>query len=322
MPGRAAALPCRPDRSGGRLFIEEHLQDLRRDRFSPAALVRYARAVAAGVRSSWDANPGAVRSVWSVALLFFAADFAAAAALAMRFGPRFGVDYFLATGLGILPAFALVSFSVDLLRDRDGFRLSSLNAATILTLLRPALLPGIVLFLVDGHVTLALAAFAAAALSDVLDGWVARRWDQCTPLGRVLDPIVDIAFNLGVFAALFVSDMLPGWVFGFAALRYGILLVGGAGLYLFVGPVRIQPTGFGRWTGVVMSGLIGLLAMLHVLHRPFAERLEPLTETALGVLMAATVIHAVVLGWYNLRVMRGKTESEGRVVGDVRWGGR
>lgn len=304
------------------MFIEEQLQDLRRDRFSLPAFVRYARAVAGEVRAGWDANPMAVRSVWSVALLFFAGDFVASAALAVRFGARFGVDFFLATGLAILPAFAIVSCSVSLLRDRNGYRLSALNLPTMLTLLRIALLPGLVLFFVDGQYALALGTFIIAAFSDVADGWLARRWDQCTPLGRVLDPIVDITFNLGVFGALLASGVIPVWVFAMAAARYGVLLVGGTYLYLFVGPVKIQPTGFGRMTGVVMSALIGLLALLHVMHRPLAERLQPVTEIALGVLMAATVVHVFILGWYNLRLMTGQAEAQGRVVGDVRWGGR
>ncbi|MEO5618197.1 MAG: CDP-alcohol phosphatidyltransferase family protein [Candidatus Eisenbacteria bacterium] len=303
------------------MFIEEQLQHLRRDRFSLPALVRYVRAVAGQVRAGWDANPSAVRSVWSVALMFFAADFVAAASLAVRFGARFGVDFFLATALIILLAFAMVSFSVALLRDHQGFRLSALNLPTMITLLRVALLPGLVLFLLDRHFALALATFAIAALSDVADGWLARRWDQCTPLGRVLDPIVDIGFTLGVFAALFAAELVPAWVFAMVMLRYGILIMGGTSLYLFVGPVKIQPTTFGRMTGVVMSFLIGLLALLHIVHRPLAEKLLPLTETALGVLMAATVVHVLVLGWYNLRLMTGRAEAQGRVVGDVRWGG-
>jgi hypothetical protein len=85
--------------------------------------------------------------------------------------------------------------------------------------------------------------------------------------------------------------------------------------------VKIEPTLFGRTTGVVMSALIGLIALLSLTHRPLAERLLPITETALGVLMAATVIHVVVLGWYNLRLMTGRAYARGRVVGDVRWGG-
>ena len=303
------------------MFFEEHLEALRRDRFSVPALVRYGREIAARVRADWDANPTAVRSVWSLALLFFAADFVVSAGLAVAFGPRFAIDHFLAAGAGILVPFALVSCSTSLLRDRHGYRLSSLNLPIAITLLRCAILPPIVLFLLDRHFGMALGAFLVAALSDVLDGWLARRWDQCTPLGKVLDPIVDIVFNLLVFAALDAARLTPGWVFAAAAARYGILLVGGAYLYLFVGPVKIEPTLFGRMTGVVMSALIGLIALLHLVHRPLAERLMPLTEIALGVLMAATVVYVVILGWHNLRVMRGRVaEVRGRVVGDVRWG--
>ncbi len=304
------------------MFIEEHLQALRHERFSPAALIRYGRAMARHIRAEWDANPGAVRSVWSVALVFFAADFVAAAALVIWVETRLGVDLFLLTAATLLVTFTAVSFSIGLLRDRQGFRLSAVNAPIVLTLLRLAMLPGILLFLVQRHLALALAGFAIAALSDVADGWLARAWDQCTPLGLVLDPIVDILFNLAMFTGLFAAGLLAGWVFAVAVARYGILLVGGASLYLFVGPVRIQPTLFGRLTGVLMSALIGLVALLHVAGGPLSERLAPLTQVALGVLMSATVAQVIVLGWHNLRVMTGRVETAGRVVGDVRWGGR
>jgi hypothetical protein len=91
---------------------------------------------------------------------------------------------------------------------------------------------------------------------------------------------------------------------------------------VFVGPVRIRPTLFGRLTGVVMSALVGLLTLLHVVRGSLAERLTPLTEIALGVLLIATVGQVIALGWYNLRTMTGKVEAPGRVVGDVRWGAR
>ena len=52
---------------------------------------------------------------------------------------------------------------------------------------------------------------------------------------------------------------------------------------MFVGPVRIQPTVFGRLTGVLMSALVALLVVLHAIGQPLYERLGPLTEIALGV---------------------------------------
>ena len=319
-PGAAPETPGRTPH-GGRLFIEDYLQDLRRDRFSLPAWVSYARRAAGRARECLVANPGAVRSLWSLALLYFAAAFVAAAAMALAFSRPLAHALFLWTALGILPVFGLVTLHLDLLRDRDGFRLSAINLPIALTLLRVTLLPAIALFLVQHHYRLALATFLVASLSDVLDGWLARRWGQVTQLGVVLDPIVDIAFNLSIFAGLVRAGLLPPWVFAVAALRYGILLAGGIVLTIVVGPVRIRPTFFGRLTGVIMAALMAFLVMLHALDARAADTLAPLTQVALGALMCATVIHVVALGWYNLRVMGG-TGQPGQVVGDVRWGPR
>ncbi|HEY3215452.1 MAG TPA: CDP-alcohol phosphatidyltransferase family protein, partial [Candidatus Eisenbacteria bacterium] len=252
---------------------------------------------------------------------FFAAAFLAAVVMALAYDRHLAYDFFLQTSLWILPAFAIVTASVGLMRDRDGYSLSALNLPLTLTLLRVVLVPGIALFLLERHLVLALAVFVVAALSDVADGWLARRWKQETRLGTVLDPLVDIVFNLAMLFALAAAGLLPTWMFGVAALRYGILVIGSACLIIFVGPLRIRPTWFGRFTGIVVSTLIALLTLLHAVQGHLKERLLPLTEIALGVLLSATVIQVVVMGWYNLRLMaKDSTLPRGRVVGDVRWG--
>ena len=303
------------------MFIEEYLQELRRDRYSLPAVIAYARRAAGRAREVLVANPGAVRSLWSLALLYFATAFVAAAIMALGYSRPLANAFFLWTALGILPVFTLVTLHLDLLRDRDGFRLSAVNLPIALTLLRVTLLPSIALFLIRGHFGLALATFLAASLLDVLDGWLARRFRQVTPLGTVLDPIVDVVFNLSIFAGLARAGLLPGWVLAVAELRYGILLLGGIVLTVLIGPVRIRPTFFGRLTGVVMTALMTFLVLLRTVDGRAAELLTPLTQVALGALMGATVVHVVALGWYNLRVMTG-AGTGGQVVGDVRWGAR
>jgi cardiolipin synthase len=302
------------------VFIEEYLADLRRERFRPGAVARYLHRALTRSRTALVANPGAVRSVWLLALVYFALAFVASSALALAFDRHVALEFFVATSATLVLAFGLVTLHLDLLRDRDGYRLSALNVPTALTLLRVALLPGIVLFLAEGAYALALGGFLLAAATDVADGWLARRWHQTTPLGTVLDPLVDIVLHLAMFAGLNAAGALPPWVLALAIARYGVLLVGGAYLYLCVGPVRIHSTAFGRTTGVVMAGLIGLLMVLHHVGRPIADRLLPLTEHAIGALLAAAVVQAVAIGWYNLKVMSGAEARTGRVVGDVRWG--
>jgi cardiolipin synthase len=303
------------------MFIEEYLRDLRRDRFTPAALLLYARRVTARVREQIYSNPGAVRSMWTVALGFFAAAFVAAVGMALLYDRRLAADFFLHTALWTVGAFTYVTLFLELLRDRHGYRLSALNIPVTLTLLRVVMAPAMALFLVERHFHAALVVYALAAITDVVDGWVARRWDQVTRLGTVLDPQVDIVFNLALFFALAGADLVPDWLFWVAALRYAILLVGSVCLYLFVGPVKIYSTLFGRLTGVVMTGLVALLLLLHALGGHVRDRLESLTVIALGVMLSATVVQVVVLGWYILRVMTGAVEAtRGRVVGDVREG--
>jgi cardiolipin synthase len=301
------------------VFVEEFLKDLRRDRFSARALGTYLRRLAGRLRENIDANPGAVRSLWSTALGFFALAFLAAAAIAVAYDRRLAYEFFQHTAVWILLAFAFATALIELLRDRDGYRLSSINVPIALTLLRIALVPGIALFLMDRHFKLALVTFVVAELTDVADGWVARRWNQVTQMGTVLDPLVDIVFNLTLFVGMTLAGLLDGWVLAMATLRYALLLVGGSCMYLFVGPVRIRPTTVGRLTGVIMGVLISFLILLHIESGRWLETLGPLTRVALGLLLSVTVVQVVALGWYNLRVMRGAVTAQGRVVDDVRW---
>jgi cardiolipin synthase len=301
------------------MLFEDYLRDLRRDRFAAPAIAVCLRRTWRRIRDDMDGNPVAVRSIWSAALAFFAAAFVAGGAIALFVRRDVGYEFFLATVLAIVPTFTVVTLNVGLLRDRDGYALSAPNLPTLLTLLRVVMIPGIAVLLAHRQHRLALAGYGLAALSDVADGWLARRWNQTTPLGRQLDPVVDICFHLAIFVALATAGLLPPWVAWVAVARYGLLLIGGVGLMVFVGPVRIYPTLFGRLTGVVMAALVMLLLLLQLGSRSLRDSLTPLTVIALGVLLSATVAQVLVLGWYNLRKMRGEEPAAG-VVGDVRWG--
>lgn len=301
---------------------EEGLQQLREAHFAPPAIARYLRATAARIRGDLLANPSAVRSIGSLGTAYFAAAFVAASAISLVWDRELALAFFTRTSLWMLASFGFVTLGVGLLRDRHGHRLEGLNLPLALTLLRIALVPAITLFLLEQQFLLALGIYVVAALTDVVDGMLARAWDQTTELGKVLDPLVDIAFNLAMLAGLAAAEMIAMWVLWVGVLRYGILLVGGIGLHLFVGPVRIRPTSFGRLTGVVMTSLIALYTLLLAVRGELAHRLTPLTEVALGVLLSATVVQVLLLGWFNLRVLRGQAREASRVVDDVDWRAR
>jgi cardiolipin synthase len=302
------------------MFFEEFLQDVRRERYSPASIALYVRRVARKVREEALANPAAARSLWITALGFFAGAFLVAALLALRADRQVAEDFLLLTSAVTLVTFGLTTLYLGLLRDPQGYALSALSVPCMLTLGRLVLLPGFVLFLLERRLMLALVFFVVAGLTDVADGWVARRFKQETRLGVAMDPIVDIVFNLTLFGALAAAELVPRWVWLAAVLRYGLLLGGGAYLYVFHGPVRIAPTVFGRLVGVVTAVLVGLLLVLEMSGGPAADRVAPLTRTALGVLLVGGFGQAVVMGWYNLRLLTGEARAARRVISDVRWG--
>ncbi len=62
------------------------------------------------------------------------------------------------------------------------------------------------------NVWLALAAFLAAAATDLLDGYLARRWKQVTTIGMLLDPIADKLLISAALIALVEVRMVPAWI--------------------------------------------------------------------------------------------------------------
>jgi CDP-diacylglycerol--glycerol-3-phosphate 3-phosphatidyltransferase len=98
-----------------------------------------------------------------------------------------------------------------------GKKKSWLNAATSVTLVRFALIPVIVLFYFLGHFDvlisgklIAMILFIVAAFTDFLDGWIARKFNQITDLGKLLDPIADKTLTFVGFVLIFTDTNLLG----------------------------------------------------------------------------------------------------------------
>ena len=72
---------------------------------------------------------------------------------------------------------------------------------------------------------LALVVLMVAGITDFLDGWLARRLDQFSPLGEILDPVADRLYILAVVVGLFLRDIIP-WGVALALPLRDLLLWG------------------------------------------------------------------------------------------------
>jgi cardiolipin synthase (CMP-forming) len=107
-----------------------------------------------------------------------------------------------------------------------------LTLPNLLSFARLAVLPIIYLDLVQGRLVRAFVLLSVFAATDWLDGYIARRFDQLSQLGRVLDPISDRILFVVVGLGFVVGDLLPLWAILLILLRD--VAVGGAGLVMLL----------------------------------------------------------------------------------------
>ena len=88
----------------------------------------------------------------------------------------------------------------------------ALTPANQITILRLTFAPLVAILVIEQRYWGALAVLAAAALSDFLDGAVARLFHQQTPLGVALDPIADKTLMITAYLTLTFRGVLPWWL--------------------------------------------------------------------------------------------------------------
>jgi cardiolipin synthase len=285
------------------MFYERLLVRLRKERFRPTAIVAYARGTVGRVKQNLEENPEFVRSLLVVTLILFGMLFVLSTLLSISISRSVGIRFLVwsSAWLGLVFFWPLIHTALS--RDSEGTPLGKVTAANFFSLLRLSLVPGIFILILSKNTGYAIALFAAGALSDVFDGFIARRLSQQTRMGVVLDPLVDVAFNVSVIWALVISWKLSPVIGLLITLRYVLLLGGAAYIYVFRGPVRVRPTVFGKLTAVFLSVMI--LALMYLGQygsRLLRESLSSLMETGLAILITGTILHVIIMGIYSLRL--------------------
>jgi len=134
-----------------------------------------------------------------------------------------------------------------------------LTVPNVISLARLAALPLIYLDLVGGRETRALVLLAVFAATDWLDGYLARRLDQVSRLGALLDPVSDRALFIVVGVGFVVAGIVPLWAIVVLLLRDGLVTLVG-GVLLLRGARTPEVTRVGKVsTFGLMFALVGFL---------------------------------------------------------------
>jgi cardiolipin synthase len=140
----------------------------------------------------------------------------------------------------------------------------------------------------------AIAVFLIAAVSDGLDGYVARRYNQRSSLGVILDPIADKGLLLSGIITLSISNWsqsdpeygkFPAWFPVLVITRDVVIVVGAAVLHLLNGKVQVRPS----WTGKVatvcqMCAIAWVMLQLHFIPLLFVVIVAGLFTAISGII--------------------------------------
>lgn len=85
-----------------------------------------------------------------------------------------------------------------------------------------------------------------AGITDILDGYIARKYNMITRLGTVLDPIADKLTTFAVLLSLSSERLIPFWILLVLAIKEFILLLGGSYLYCFKDRKVVSANKFGK----------------------------------------------------------------------------
>ncbi|HVG20690.1 MAG TPA: CDP-alcohol phosphatidyltransferase family protein [Blastocatellia bacterium] len=163
------------------------------------------------------------------------------------------------------------------------------TAANLLTVFRIALTLPFLYLIKEGRFGLALLVFFVASVTDFADGYVARKFDQQSPLGRVLDPLADKLLTTASFIVMALPhrgfDSIPAWLVVAVVARDLVILLGSLFVYLLTGFKEFKPTLLGKVNTFLELGLIVVFLAFHL-----AGQLIFLLPLCYGIVITSVVL--------------------------------
>ncbi len=136
-----------------------------------------------------------------------------------------------------------------------------MNLPNALTVIRILLVPLFLYKALTGDLGFAAAVYLAAAVTDGLDGFIARFWNLQTRLGTFLDPLADKLLIATSYVTLAILGIVPLWLTIAVLSRDIIIALGSLVIYLMTGNLNIHPRPIGKIT-TFFQFLYVLLALL------------------------------------------------------------
>lgn len=137
------------------------------------------------------------------------------------------------------------------------------HVPNILTILRFIFIPIILYFIFTGNYIMGIVFFTISGLTDVLDGFIARKFNLISNFGKLMDPLADKLTQISVLASLVKVDIIPFWILVIVILKELIMVVGASFLY------GKDVVVYSKWYGKLATVLFYLAIVISLITKQF-----------------------------------------------------
>ena len=178
-----------------------------------------------------------------------------------------------------------------------------LSAPNQLTLLRMVFIPFIVMGLIDHEYKQALVLLVIAGLTDLFDGFLARRLHQQTRMGQYLDPIADKLLLSTLFMVMAILNLIP-WKFTVVVFSRDIGILGvSAVLFAIAGLRDFRPSIFGKLNTLSQIAAVFFVMLYLVMPSPWVGSAKTVFLRMTFAFTILSALHYVILVGQRMRAL-------------------
>ena len=137
------------------------------------------------------------------------------------------------------------------------------NIPNILTILRFLFIPIILYFVFTGNYILGFIFFTISGITDILDGFIARKFNLISNFGKLMDPLADKLTQISVLATLVAVEIIPVWILFIVIFKELIMVIGASFLY------GKDVVVYSKWYGKLATVLFYVAIVISLITKQF-----------------------------------------------------
>ncbi len=151
--------------------------------------------------------------------------------------------------------------------------------------------PVAVWLVLSGHLFATFWLFVAAGISDGIDGYLAKRLNAETTLGRYLDPLADKALLVSVCISLGIEGYLEDWLVILIVFRDVLIIAGALLFFTLTKELSPQPLKISKINTVAQIVLVGTVLGQYGLNLPVALLVDPMVYVTAATTLASGAVY-------------------------------